>query len=145
MRRFRYVDAYDPAAEIARESKIGEVHLQESIEKEIRKDAWLRVNEPTVKDVAWVTAMREELAGLSPSPLEKLLVDRIIGTWLHLQHADGMAGQVKKDSSIRYEEFLTKRQDRASRRHLMAIAALTTYRKPPSGDNLQGHSAHRAQ
>ena len=37
-------------------------------------------------------AMREELAGPDPSPMERLLAERIVTCWLQLQYADTVYG-----------------------------------------------------
>jgi len=38
-------------------------------------------------------AMRTELAGPRPSPIERLLVQRVVACWLQVYHADAMAAQ----------------------------------------------------
>ncbi len=71
--------------------------------------------------------MRRELAGPSPQPLERLLVERVVLCWLHAYHADcqyGQAGGVTLD----YGQYLQRQQDRAQRRYLAAIKCLATVR-----------------
>jgi hypothetical protein len=73
-------------------------------------------------------ALKVELAGPSPSPLERLLVERVAACWLQINHADAAAA-LARDVSIKQAEFAIKRQDRAHRRHLSAVAALATVRR----------------
>ena len=72
--------------------------------------------------------MRVELAGTNPSPLEKLLVERIAACWLQLNHADtAFVGNQAASESIRKE--LLKRQESAQRRYVNAIKQLAQLRK----------------
>ena len=72
--------------------------------------------------------MRIELAGASPSPLEKLLVERVVACWLQLNHADTMfVGNQSSSEAIRKE--LVKRQESAQRRYVEAIKQLAQLRK----------------
>jgi hypothetical protein len=73
-------------------------------------------------------AMRKDLAGPSPTPLESLLVERALASWLQVCHADLTAARGGA-MSIKQAEFARKRQDSAHRRHLAAVAALATVRK----------------
>jgi hypothetical protein len=72
--------------------------------------------------------IRAELAGPSPTPLERLLVDRIVTCWLQLSDADVRAAQAK-DLSPAWAEFYQRRMDRAHRRYLSAIKTLATVRR----------------
>jgi hypothetical protein len=75
-----------------------------------------------------VSAMKTELTGTSSSPLEKLLVGRIIATWLQSHQADASYAQAQ-GLSLKQAAFAQQRMDAAHRRHLTAIAALTTVRR----------------
>lgn len=80
--------------------------------------------------------MRANLAGPSPTPIEKLLVDRIVATWLQLQHSDAAMAELD-NKSIRVAEFIVKRQAHANRQYLMAIGALETLRRlQPKSDTI---------
>jgi hypothetical protein len=72
--------------------------------------------------------MRGELAGPAPTPLERLLAERIITCWLHVYHLEAIyAG---KDSiSLELGSYYQKSIDRAHRRYLSAIKTLATVRK----------------
>ena len=72
--------------------------------------------------------LRAELYGASPSPLERLLSDRVIACWMQVHHADAVAAQAK-EPSLKQADFASKRQDRAHRRYLSAMGALTAIRR----------------
>ena len=77
-----------------------------------------------------VAAMRQDLAGEDPSPLEVLLIARIVACWLQVQHADLEAAEfVQRGGSFREGDYLTKRQDRANKRYLASIKALAQIRR----------------
>jgi hypothetical protein len=75
-----------------------------------------------------LAAMKAELGGPDPSPLEALLVERIVACWLQAYHADAAASQVQ-EMSIPQGHYLRKRQDSAHRRYLSAVATLATTRR----------------
>jgi hypothetical protein len=72
--------------------------------------------------------MRAELAGPSPTPLEKLLVGRIVTCWLQLHDLDARIAQ-SKDWTIAQADYHERCRDRAHRRHLSAIKMLATVRR----------------
>jgi hypothetical protein len=78
-------------------------------------------------------ALKAELGGPAPSPLEKLLVDRIAINWLMVGHADLEAAGTK-DGDPRRADLALKRQTRAMQRYATAIKALATVRRllPPA-------------
>jgi hypothetical protein len=80
--------------------------------------------------------MLDELAGPGVSPLERLLAEQVVASWLVLNHADAMAVQAGQAGvSLRQAQFAVKRQAAAHRRHLTAVAALATLQRlPPSRD-----------
>jgi len=75
-----------------------------------------------------LAALREELEGPTPSPTERLLVDRIVACWLQLQEADLRYAQAGNCSFAQANYYL-RRQDRAHRRFLTAMKTLATVRK----------------
>ncbi|NQT39374.1 MAG: hypothetical protein HQ581_17890 [Planctomycetes bacterium] len=77
---------------------------------------------------AKLEALRAELGGSSPSPTERLLVDRVVTCWLQLAHADALAARVEK-ATAKHEDYLQRRQDRTHRRYLSAVKMLATVRK----------------
>jgi hypothetical protein len=74
--------------------------------------------------------MRAELAGETPTPLERLLVDRVVACWLQVQHADKcMAGLEADQHRLAQGEYNRQRQDRAHQRYLSAIKTLAQVRR----------------
>ena len=81
--------------------------------------------------------MREELAGVDPTPLERLLTERVVATWLQLQffeqfHVHSIGKLINPEA-----EHYQKCVDRAHKRHLSAIRTLAQVRKllKPGGVN----------
>jgi hypothetical protein len=72
-------------------------------------------------------AMRAEIAGAAPTPLEALLADRVVATWLQLAHAEGMVAQA--GASLKQASFADRRLASVEKRHIAAISALTLYRR----------------
>ena len=83
-------------------------------------------------------AMREEIAGENPSPLERLLAERIVATWLQIQLFEGLytSGMSKSSMTIAQGSFHQKRLDQTYRRHLSAIRALAQMRKLLKGASI---------
>jgi hypothetical protein len=75
-----------------------------------------------------VEAMKAELAGPAPSPLETLLIERIVACWIQIGHADLAAAQAR-DVSIQQANYASKRQDSCHRRFLTAVGALAMTRR----------------
>ncbi len=73
--------------------------------------------------------MKTELAGPKPSPLERLLVDRIAACWLQVHYADALYAQRMGEVSVGWGDYLQRRQDRAHRRYLASIRALAQVRR----------------
>ena len=79
---------------------------------------------------AQLAAMREEIAGDNPSPLEWLLVERIVLTWLQIQlFEDLYASSIPKSMTFAQGNYKQKRIDQAHRRYLSAIRTLAQIRK----------------
>src|SRR5262249_46508046 len=62
------------------------------------------------------------------SPLERLLVERIVSCWLQTNYADASYAQLKGDSPALHTAAL-RRQNSAQQRYLQAVKALATGRK----------------
>lgn len=74
-----------------------------------------------------IEALRGALAGSNPSPMEALLVDRIVLCWLDCQHAEAtLAGKLGQSLPITQADCHHCRAERAQRRHLEAIKTLAT-------------------
>jgi hypothetical protein len=74
-------------------------------------------------------AMRAELAAPPDGPLERLLVDRIIVCWVHLQYAEITYAQALGTLNTDWTEAYQKRIDRAHRRYLSGIRTLAQVRR----------------
>jgi len=73
--------------------------------------------------------MRSELAGEDPSPLERLLVERVVATWLQLQYFETAYAQNAGELTMAQGDHHQRRIDRAHNRHLSALRTLAQVRK----------------
>ena len=69
--------------------------------------------------------LKVELGGPSPTPLEQILVERIVVCWLQMQQADLWAAR----HVTQHDTWSEQRQDRAQGRLLAAVKALAQVRK----------------
>jgi hypothetical protein len=78
-----------------------------------------------------LATMRAELGGPAPSPLEALLVRRVLACWLQAQHADLEAARLLEQGtvSLTSASYSLKRQDRANARFLAAARSLAVVRR----------------
>jgi exonuclease III len=77
-----------------------------------------------------VERLRNDLEGENPSPLESLLVERIISCYLHVNFAENeYTDSIGGGTRIEVAEYMQKRLDRAHRRYLAAVKALAQVRK----------------
>ena len=74
-------------------------------------------------------AMKAELVGEYPSPLERLLVERVVATWFLLQYFEALYAQHRDELTMAQDYHHQKCLDRAHRRHLSAIRTLAQVRK----------------
>ncbi len=103
--------------------KLAEWHFMERMTKE--KD--FASKEVLARQLA---SMREEIAGEKPSPLERLLTERVVATWLQVQLFEGLyAAGMYQSMSVKQGSYFQKRMDRAHRNHLSAIRTLAQVRK----------------
>ena len=68
--------------------------------------------------------MRSELEGENPTPLERLLADRVAATWLQVQCYETLYAQNAGKMTLAQGEHHQRRIDRAHNRHLSAVRAL---------------------
>lgn len=73
--------------------------------------------------------LRADLLGADPTPVERLLVERIVACWLQVQDAEIRAAQHQKDATLRQLDFYQRRMDATHRRFLAAVKALALVRK----------------
>jgi len=77
-----------------------------------------------------LAAMRAELAGTDATPLERLLAERVVASWLHSTHADyAYARALNSERPWNELEFHQRRQDRAARQYLKALRSLADVRR----------------
>ncbi len=74
-------------------------------------------------------AMRKDVAGESPSPLERLLAERITVCWLELQYFEAIYAQNIGKLTMAQGDHHQRRIDKAHRRYLSSIKALAQIRK----------------
>ena len=72
--------------------------------------------------------LKAELGGESPSPLERLLVERVSASWLQTAYFDGLVAQAGGAGEARLK-VLRQQQDAAHRRHLAGIKQLAVVRR----------------
>jgi hypothetical protein len=77
----------------------------------------------------YIVAMKIGLAGSSPTPLERLAIQRVTACWLHCQLAD--KGCVNADSSTGQQRFWARRQEIAERRFQVALKSLKLVQELP--------------
>ena len=74
--------------------------------------------------------MRNGLIRPSSPPLESLLVERVVATWLQLQYFAAMEAQVHvKGEGVKLLQFYSKRQASAQKLYESSLAALLTFQK----------------
>lgn len=74
--------------------------------------------------------MRAELGGPNPTPLESLLVDRVLACWLQAQYADASYAQARGTGANPADlREMMKRQESAQKRYLASIKQLAVVRK----------------
>ncbi len=78
-----------------------------------------------------LNALRREIGGPDPSPLEDLLAQRIAACWLQVHYLETMYAQNLKNCGLtgRQSESFQRSIDRAQRRYLSAIKTLVQVRR----------------
>jgi hypothetical protein len=77
----------------------------------------------------YLEKMQAEIGGPSPTPLERLLVDRIATCWLALQQAETAYAQNLRRLDSDQGEYYQRRIDRTQRRYFEAIRSLALIRR----------------
>jgi hypothetical protein len=77
----------------------------------------------------YLDARRSELAGANPSPLERLLADRVLACEVQLLYFDAHEGQNPGGQNSKLDEYRMKRHDQASRQLFAAAKTLATVRQ----------------
>jgi hypothetical protein len=83
-----------------------------------------------MREAIWrkMETVRDELAGADPTPLERILCERVALTWAAANEMDRRCLRVE-GTSYKDAEFREFRRDRAHRRFLDACRTLATVRK----------------
>jgi hypothetical protein len=76
-----------------------------------------------------IELLRAELLGENPTPVERLLVERVVACWLQVQDAELRAAQGQNDATYRQRDFYQRRMDATNRRFLAAVRTLALVRK----------------
>ena len=100
-------------------------YVQRSFVNAITKDDDLALREAVYAKMA---ALRNSLLGENPTPVEVLLVERVVACWLQVQDADIRAASAQ-DPTFKQADFNQRRMDAANRRYLAALKALAQVRK----------------
>ena len=72
--------------------------------------------------------LRYELLGDNPTPVERILVERVVACWLQVQDAELRSAQ-HNDPTIKQADFHQRRLDATNRRFLAAVKTLALVRK----------------
>lgn len=73
--------------------------------------------------------IRRDLGGDNPTPLERMLIERIAVCWLHVHIVEMTVAQRSATMTLPVAEYQQKRLDKAHKRHLSAIKALAQVRR----------------
>jgi hypothetical protein len=74
--------------------------------------------------------VREEVGGPEPSPLERLLVDSVVCSWLQSHYSDAAYAQIKPaQATPAILRELREHQQSAQRQHLLAVKQLALVRR----------------
>lgn len=87
-------------------------------------------DDPQAREVAMrrVAELKEQLADESPTPLEQLLVDRVVCCWLAVAHAELMQQHTARLDQGQLQHY-ERRLDRANRRFCFAVRQLQIFQR----------------
>ena len=77
---------------------------------------------------AKLAAMKKELLGENPTPVERLLVERVVACWLSVQDAEIRTAS-QREMTLKQGDFHQRRLDATHKRYLAALKALALVRK----------------
>ena len=78
-----------------------------------------------------VETLKADLAGPTPSPLERLLIKRVAVCWLQMHDADARDARRASQLDVARGDYDQRRQDRAHKRYLSAIRTLLQIQRLP--------------
>jgi hypothetical protein len=77
-----------------------------------------------------IARRKAALLGADPSPLERLLVERVVANWLACQQADTLYAYTLAESTpLAKAEYLGRQSERANRQLLRSVKTLATVRR----------------
>lgn len=105
------------------------VNLTDAAEKSLIKR--FSGDDPLVQEALppQLKSMRRELAGSNPSPLERLLAERIVACWIQLQYAEAIYAQNLGSMNMVQGDYHQRRLDRLHKRYLSSVKTLAQIRK----------------
>lgn len=74
-------------------------------------------------------SLRNDLAGPTSNPLERLLIDRILACQVQVLYFDAHEGQNPGGQNLKLDRYRLERQDQAHRQFLSAVKTLATVRQ----------------
>lgn len=77
------------------------------------------LQDPNLIDVIGGDLAQQADAGPNPTPIERLLVERVVACWLQVQGADGRYAQAK-DLTWKAGEYCQRRMNHSHKRYLSA-------------------------
>ena len=86
--------------------------------------------------------LRDQLAQEGDSPLERLLIERIVVCWLAVYTAD-LKANLTNERSFAHGKYYLEHQDKAHRRFISAVKALAQVRRLLGGPVLQVNVAEK--
>jgi len=72
--------------------------------------------------------LKADLTGEAPCPVEKMLADQVVATWLEVKYLECLSAK-PRDGSATQAGVLLKRLESAQKRHLNALRSLVQTRK----------------
>lgn len=77
-----------------------------------------------------IESLSQSLAGAQPSPLERLLAQRVVLDWLYLSYLEALElRQMEESRPMHHADDSARRVDHAHRRYLRSIKTLATVRR----------------
>ena len=98
-------------------------HAENSVVEALTRGEWLT----TAAIHRAAGEMRKRLAGPAPTPLEQMAVERVVITWLQLQHVEMRAAQPQRDRE--WATFWMRKQESADKMYRAALASLALIRE----------------
>ena len=116
--RAEYPGVLDEVGDLAHQAELSLIRLAAG-ENELLRESLQRKTD----------TLRAELAGSGASPLEKLLIQRVVTCWLWCAYFDALYAQGLRDMTREWSEFHQRRQNYAHKRYLAAVKSLATVRR----------------